>query len=453
MIDRTTVHSDRVRRIQKGDIGSGPVVYWMSREQRAHDNWPLLYAQEQALIMQKPFVVVFCFNPEEWQNNLRRSSFLLHGLHQTQETLGRHQIPLIFIQGEPVPTLSALFRDIEPAMLVTDFDPVKINSKRKKQLVKNIKVPVVEVDGHNIVPCWLASGKREYAAYTIRPKLQVLLPEFLTGFSPLRVHPFPYTDRTEWKIDVGRKLKQVKDRSVSEVTWLKPGEEAARGQLEQFIASRLEDYAHSRNNPCVRGQSDLSPYLHFGQIAPQRVALEIQKSKSNPEGTEAFLEELIIRRELADNFCFYADDYDRFSSFPEWAQKTLNEHRADPRPYLASLETLENAATSEELWNGCQRDLVRSGKLHGYLRMYWAKKILEWSSSPEEALANAIYLNDKYSLDGCDPNGYAGIGWSVGGVHDRAWPERPVFGKIRYMNQNGCKRKFNVQDYLEQVAP
>ncbi len=166
---------------------------------------------------------------------------------------------------------------------------------------------------------------------------------------------------------------------------------------------------------------------------------------------DAFLEELIIRRELSDNFCFYNPRYDSFDGFPEWARKTLNEHRKDRRPYLYSLEQFETAQTHDKLWNAAQTEMVKRGKMHGYMRMYWAKKILEWTPSPEVAMEVAIHLNNRYELDGRDPNGYAGIAWSIGGVHDRAWNERNIFGKIRYMSYNGCKSKFNIEGYVEHV--
>jgi deoxyribodipyrimidine photo-lyase len=197
--------------------------------------------------------------------------------------------------------------------------------------------------------------------------------------------------------------------------------------------------------------SDLSPYLHFGQIASQRVAWEVRRAEAPAEAKQAFLEELIVRRELADNFCYYNPAYDQVAGFPAWAQQTLDQHRRDPRDYLYELPDWEAGRTHDDLWNAAQLEMVRRGKMHGYLRMYWAKKILEWSATPEEALATAIYLNDRYELDGRDPNGYTGVAWSIGGVHDRPWGERPVFGKIRYMSRAGCQRKFNVEQYIAWV--
>jgi deoxyribodipyrimidine photo-lyase len=238
------------------------------------------------------------------------------------------------------------------------------------------------------------------------------------------------------------------DRSVAEPGWLTPGEQGGRARLHDFITNGLASYGTGRNDPCRHGQSGLSPWLHFGQLSAQRVALEVVRSLNASSAAEAFLEELVVRRELADNFCFYNSDYDRVAGFPEWAQRTLAEHRHDTREHRYSPEQLEKGQTHDPLWNAAQLTMVATGTMHGYLRMYWAKKILEWSPSPEEAMETAIMLNDRYQLDGRDPSGYAGIAWSIGGVHDRAWGERPVFGKIRYMNFKGCLRKFNVAEYI-----
>jgi deoxyribodipyrimidine photo-lyase len=213
----------------------------------------------------------------------------------------------------------------------------------------------------------------------------------------------------------------------------------------------LEFYDERRNDPGANAQSGLSPYLHFGQISAQRVALEAEKYDRHLPSQESFLEELIVRRELSDNFCYYNDRYDSFDGFPDWARKTLNDHRSDPREHLYVLEILEAAGTHDPLWNAAQKEMVTGGKMAGYMRMYWAKKILQWSISPETALTDAIYLNDRYSLDGNDPNGYTGVAWSIGGVHDRPWFEREIFGKVRYMSQAGCRRKFNVERYIAGV--
>jgi deoxyribodipyrimidine photo-lyase len=239
--------------------------------------------------------------------------------------------------------------------------------------------------------------------------------------------------------------------SVHAVNWIKAGNSAAHKMLKHFLNHKLERYHESKNDPNLDGQSNLSPYLHFGQISAQRVALEIQNSTVNSASKDAFLEELIVRRELSDNFCFYNNNYDTVDGFPTWAQKTIEEHVKGKRQYTYSLEQFEGAETHDELWNAAQMEIVKTGKMHGYMRMYWAKKILEWTKSPGDALRIAIYLNDRYELDGRDPNGYVGCAWSIGGVHDRAWPSRPVFGKIRSMSYQGCKSKFDVESYIEKM--
>jgi deoxyribodipyrimidine photo-lyase len=424
----------------------------MSREQRAHDNWGLLLAQQKGLELQRPVVVIFCLTTDYPGANRRHYGFLLRGLAQVQSDLSAYNFPLHLLVGDPVTTLPAFMKKMAPALLVSDFDPLRIKLQWRNEILQHSGIPWYEMDGHNIVPCWQASPKREYGAYTLRPKLKKLLPRFLTDFPPLLPHPHSMTGLPITPINAEKVLTRLKESTVNEVDWIIPGAHAARAMLTEFLHHRLEHYAINRNNPCVNGQSNLSPYFHFGQLSPQRVAWEVSHSPVPPEAKEPFMEELIVRRELADNFCYHTPDYDRVTAFPGWAIKTLEEHRSDTRPYLADRDELERAVGPDLLWNGCQRQLRERGKLHGYLRMYWAKKILEWSAAPEEALANAIYLNDRYALDGRDPNGYAGIAWSIGGVHDRPWFDRPIFGKIRYMNENGCRRKFNVDRFLQDLS-
>jgi len=232
----------------------------------------------------------------------------------------------------------------------------------------------------------------------------------------------------------------------------KPGESEAIKSLKNFLKNKFDKYNELRNDPTKNAQSNLSAYLHFGQISAQRVALNTQKITGNQESEKVFLEELIVRRELSDNFCYYNKNYDSFEGFHDWAKTSLNEHRKDEREYLYNLEQFEKANTHEDLWNAAQLQMVKTGKMHGYMRMYWAKKILEWSKSPDDALKIAIYLNDKYELDGRDPNGYTGIAWSIGGIHDRPWFERPVYGKIRYMNRNGAEKKFDIKSYINKYS-
>lgn len=438
----------RVRILKPGDLRRGPVVYWMSRDQRTRDNWALLFAQRQAANLKVPLVVIFCLVPRFLGATWRQYAFMLQGLAEVEADLRAHNIPFCLLAGAPELDVPKFFRQSGAGCLVTDFDPLRVKRQWKEAVAKSLEAPVFEVDAHNIVPCWVASQKQEYGAYTLRPKIKRVLPEFLEDFPPLQEQKESWGKLfapIDWQ-EVTATLPA--DRAIPEVGWRKPGESKAWDRLNDFVKNRLSHYADWRNDPLKDGQSHLSPYLHFGQLAAQRVALEVAASPAPARAKEAFLEELIVRRELADNFCYYNPYYDTVAGFPPWAKKTLDEHRHDPREYLYHLRQFEEARTHDDLWNAAQREMVLTGKMHGYLRMYWAKKILEWTASPEEAVQIAIYLNDRYELDGRDPNGYTGIAWSLGGVHDRAWGERPVFGKIRYMSYQGCKSRFDVEAYI-----
>lgn len=263
---------------------------------------------------------------------------------------------------------------------------------------------------------------------------------------PLKLKPLK--NKVNFKNDWDFAQSQIKASRISNSNFdFKSGEDEALNTLQKFIKQKLRNYEKDKNNPLKNVLSNLSPYLHFGQISSLRVVLEILKDFEFSE-VEAFLDEIIVRKELSDNFCLYNENYDSFEGLKPWAKKTLVNHKIDKREFLYSVKDLETANTHDKAWNKAQMQMITTGKMHGYMRMYWAKKILEWTNSPEEAIEVAIYLNDKYSLDGYDPNGYVGILWSIGGLHDRPWAERNIFGQIRYMNFNGLKRKFNVEQFV-----
>lgn len=442
----------------------GSVIYWMGRDMRVDDNWALLFAQSLGIKYSMPLAVVFVLPPVFLEATERSYGFLLKGLKVVEDQLAEKNIPFYLLLGSPEKLIPQFVREHSVTKVVADFNPLNIVESYKSAVTGSVKASFFEVDAHNIVPTRIASDKQEFGAYTIRPKIHRLLPEFLKEFPPVRKHPvaWPRTvPRTDWqKADNSLKI----DRSVKEVDWIIPGAKEAEKALKLFLDKRFSRYDAERNDPTLNGQSDLSPYLHFGHLSPQRVALEVVKrskrdiqqivvkdknGSANERGNDAaFLEELIVRRELSDNFTFYNKNYQTPEGFPAWAKLSINEHRGDVRERIYTLEQFERCATHDELWNAAQRQMVLTGKMHGYMRMYWAKKILEWTPSVEDAMMIAVYLNDKYELDGRDPNGYAGIAWSIGGVHDRAWFDRPVFGKIRYMNANGCKSKFDVAKYI-----
>jgi deoxyribodipyrimidine photo-lyase len=419
----------------------------MSRDQRAQDNWALLYAQQQALTLKAPLIVIFCLNRTYLTAAAIHYRFMMESLQTVSQVLAEKNIGFALLTGPPSETLPAFIQHHSVSLMVTDFDPLRGKRQWKQSVLARTSVPVFEVDAHNIIPCWHASSHQEYGAYTLRPKINRLMPAFLEPYPILLKHPFggislPYTINWSDLVSEYGGTRQLPS------TMPAPGEASAKGKLEDFIINGLANYDTHCNDPSLCGQSGLSPYLHFGQLSAQRIALSVFQSGSVKQSQDAFLEELIIRRELADNFCYYNENYDNIRGFPAWAQETLLKHLYDERPYLYDRDSLENANTHDPAWNAAQRQLILTGAMHGYMRMYWAKKILEWSHSPDSAMQTTIYLNDHYSLDGRDANGYAGIAWSLGGVHDRAWSERPVFGKIRYMNYAGLKRKFNIPNYM-----
>ncbi len=446
------IATERIRFLNNCPDVAGPVVYWMSRDQRVQDNWALLYAQYLAETYQQPLFVLFNIVPHFAQATWRQYHFMLKGLEEVANELHQLNIPFYLLLGEPQENIAQFLTNHKIGTLVSDFSPLHIYTQWKKAISSLITIPFYEVDTHNIIPCWHASSKQEFGAYTIRPKLNRCLKEFLTDIPSVHFHELnsPYNQpNLDWNT-VKDKLEI--DFNVLPIQWCLPGSKAAQATMHAFIQNHLNQYTNDRNNPTIDGQSKLSPYLHFGQISAQRIAWEVQNSTASSEAKAAFLEELIIRRELADNYCFYNKNYDAFAGFPEWAQQTLLEHGKDQRLHLYTQKQFELAQTHDRLWNAAQLQMVRTGKMHGYMRMYWAKKILEWTESPQRAQEIAIYLNDKYELDGRDPNGYVGIAWSIGGLHDRAWFQHPIFGKVRYMNANGCARKFNVEKYIDQYS-
>ena len=419
----------------------------MNRDKRVDDNWAIIAAQSIALKNKVPLVVCFQYLGDFPNSNIRQYGFLFRGLLELKAKLERLNIQFILIRGDVKRGLSKIIEEKLVGTMIVDHSPLKVYQKRIKKIVNITNIPIYQIDAHNIVPVWVASEKKEYAAYTIRKKIHTNLNQFLTDYPKLIRHPYGDFIKKEHSYDKITSKLNI-DFSIKEVDWLIPGEKAAKDKLS-LLSDSLSGYDQNRNDPTKEALSNLSPYFHFGHISPQRVAFEIKNSSLTKSDKDSFLEEMIVRRELSDNFCEYESNYDHFDGFHDWAKKTLNEHRNDEREYLYPKEQFEFADTHDPLWNAAQNQMRQKGKMHGYMRMYWAKKILEWSPNPEVAMQIAIDLNDKYELDGRDPNGYAGIAWSIGGIHDRAWFERPVYGKVRYMNYNGCKSKFNVKRYIE----
>ncbi len=311
--------------------------------------------------------------------------------------------------------------------------------------------------GEGIIPLREFS-KPEYAARTIRPKIHRLLPLYLkpvetprlkkdsTGLR-LESEDFQFDHETFEKVVFSCPINQ----KIKPSPLFPGGYQAGRRLLAEFLSGKLDEYVTRKNRPECEGTSNLSPYLHFGVLSAHEVALAVQASGGNPSSVEAFLEELIVRRELSFNFCRFSSNYESLDCLPRWVQATLSQHASDHHNYAYSLTQFERAQTHDNLWNGCQRELTGTGKIHGYLRMYWGKKIIEWSRTSSEALETMIYLNNQYALDGRDPNSWVGILWCFG-LHDRPFGERPIFGKIRYMSAESLNRKIDVPGYLHRIS-
>ncbi|HYW96518.1 MAG TPA: deoxyribodipyrimidine photo-lyase, partial [Bacteroidales bacterium] len=327
------VHSARITNLKTTQREPGNVIYWMSRDQRLRDNWALLHARDVAKQTGGEFAVVFCLTSDFPGATIRHYTFMLEGLRETAQSIQLLNIPFYLLQGDPVEKLSRFINDHNISHVITDFDPLQIKRSWKEKLIDQLNINLVEVDAHNIVPARFASNKMEYGAYTLRPKIHKHLSEFLEVFPELELQPKTFKfkiQQPDWT-SIFKTLKV--DRKVPVVDWIHPGEDAALDMLNYFISEKLRYYPEKRNDPNEDGTSNLSPYLHFGQMSAQRIAREVLRTHEKNPGTDSFLEELIVRRELSDNYCLYNEDYDTLANIPEWARITLEEHRNDEREY------------------------------------------------------------------------------------------------------------------------
>jgi deoxyribodipyrimidine photo-lyase len=425
------------------------VLYWMQAAQRCHYNHALEYAIQQANQLNKPVLAAFSLTDDYPEANERHYAFMLEGLKQTQTALKERDIQLIILQGNPEQTISALAKDAD--MLITDDGYLRVQQQWRQEVADAVDCRMTDVATNIIVPVEEATEKENYSAGTLRPRIHRQLEKYLIPFK----HAKPKQSSLNLKFnsfdiaDTTIALKKLRiDRMVKPSPFFAGGTKEAQKRLGYFINYKLDEYADKRNDPLEDCQSNLSPYLHFGQISPLYVALETLKTTS--VGKDSFLEELIVRRELSHNFTHYNPNYDRYDALPDWALRTLNFHAKDKRAYLYTQQQFEDARTHDPYWNAAQTEMAITGKMHNYMRMYWGKKIIEWTKSPKTAFTIALYLNNKYELDGRDPNSFAGVAWCFG-KHDRAWNERPVFGKVRYMNAAGLKRKFDIDGYVDKI--
>jgi deoxyribodipyrimidine photo-lyase len=429
---------------------SGPVIYWCQAAPRLRDNPALSLSISLANEQNKPLQVMMFYQKDYPMATQRTMDFFLQGALEFGQKVQGLGASFALLQNDPVSTLSDLAAN---GILVTDRPYLRHPRQLLHQVRKGLKAEVHICEGNLLLPVQTASPKKEYSAATLRRKITPLIPFYHQGIPlpDLLVrdnHPL-LGDKAETlgRITENPSMEHLPDPAPQ--NRIIPGEDAALQLWENFLQDGLNSYAQGRNSPEADGQSGMSPYLHYGQISPitlTRALLDLPQD----DNTERYLEELIVRRELAYNYCFYEENYDNFQGLPAWAQQALRDHQEDQRTYTYSYDELAEAKTHDKYWNAAQREMVLTGKMHGYMRMYWGKKILEWTADPAVALERVRDLNDRYSLDGRDANGYAGVAWCFG-LHDRPWTRRAVFGTIRYMNDKGLKRKFNMDAYLYRV--
>jgi deoxyribodipyrimidine photo-lyase len=436
-----------LRRKGSPDVEGRCIVYWMRRSLRAEDNPALEIAIAAGNYLEKPVLVLFSLVPVS-NANLRHYTFMVEAFNEIDEQLLRKNVRFI-LRREPDDNVAGFCAETRAALLVTDENPLRGPERRLRRVMERLRIPVWSVDADVVVPTKLIPGK-QYAARIIRPKLARLRDEFL-------VEPKSGIARVSWRGTL-RTLSPDEtsiqglaiDRSVQPSQFVRGGSNHAGRALRDFVRDRLHDYPKWRNHPEENGTSHLSPYLHFGQISPVRIALEVSKADAASVAKEAFLDQLITWRELSINFVRNNKTYDSIECAEPWSARTLAKHSKDKRPVVYNERQLENAETYDDLWNAAQIQMVEHGWMHNYMRMYWGKKILEWTRSPAEGFQIAVRLNDKYEIDGRDPNGYAGIAWAIAGKLDRPWFERPIFGQIRYMSAASTGKKFDSKKYVEQ---
>ena len=447
------IQDERVKHLNEKEIRAGDyVLYWMQSSQRTEHNHALEYAVQQANELDQRLLVAFGLTDGYPEANLRHYTFMLEGLQEVEGALKKRGIKFVVRHGSPDEVALEAGRDA--SLIVTDRGYMRPQREWRANVAEKADCLVTQVESDVVVPVELASGKRETAARTLRPKIHEYLEDFLVALDTTPVGK-QSTNMGANGLDLSNVeslLDELEiDRSVEPVSHLyKGGTSQAKKILKDFIDNRFSSYDDNRNQPQTDDVSHMSKYLHFGQISPIQIALEIQKASTPQENIDSYLEELIVRRELPINFVYYTEDYDSFSCLPGWAKETLEEHKSDEREHVYTRRQLEDAETHDEYWNAAMREMRHTGYMHNYMRMYWGKKILEWMETPEYAYKTTLYLNNKYFLDGRDPNSFANVAW-IFGVHDRGWTERQVFGKVRYMSAGGLERKSKPGQYVEKV--
>jgi len=428
------------------------VLYWMQQSQRARFNHALEYAVHRANRAGLGVVVGFALADDYPEANLRHYTFMLEGLRETREELAGRGIGMVVRRGAPPAVATALGR--EAALIVCDRGYLRHQRAWREQVARAAACPVVQVESDVLVPVETAAATAQIGARTLRPRIHRVLADYRIDLpsAPVNVATLSHGLETMAMDDIATVLNSLAiDRSVGAVSgFYRGGATEARRRFDAFVEHRLARYAANHNQPQTGDTSGLSAYLHFGQISALELVLALDRAGKPTPASQAFVEQLVVRRELACNFTHFTPDYDAYTCIPAWAGASLAAQVRAPRPHRYTARQLENAQTHDPYWNAAMREMACTGHMHTHMRMYWGKKILEWSPSPEEGFALSLALNNKYFLDGRDPNSYAGVAW-IYGVHDRAWPSRPIFGKVRAMMASGLERKCDIKAYVDRV--
>ncbi len=413
------------------------VLYCMEASQRADFNHSLEYAISLANNYKKPLLVSFFITDTFKHSNFRYYMFLAEGLIKTKKETESRGAKFVLLKKYYVDGALELGKNA----FCTVLDKAYLKTQRKWRYdvaskLGELGVSVIEIESDVIIPIEYLSDKSISYAYLYRKKVEKNLSVFLKEFQHFELKKIDFDFQAQsLPVDSPQKLLDNLniDKSVCSVEkYFVGGSDEAHKRLKDFVENKLFKYKELRSDPSKDYSSNLSPYLHFGQISPLEIVQYVLKNYDySDENTISFLNELIVWRELDRNFALYNTNYNQYEGIPDWAKKTLEEHSKDKRDYIYSLEEFEQAKTHDIYWNAAQVELLKTGKIQNYMRMYWAKKILEWSLNPQDAFNIACYINDKYALDGRDPNGYSGISWCFGSF-DRPWQERKVFGKIRH---------------------
>lgn len=437
------------------------ILYWMLRDHRVYDNWSLLFAQKLALKKKLPLAVVFCFHElcDGPEATLRTFNFMVKGLKEVAADCRKKNIHFEVLKGVPAKVIPKYVKTKKIGAVVTDFFPLRDPTEWTSDVAVKLPndVPLAIVDSHNVVPAWIMHDKQVYQARQMRINFVKLFPEFLTNFPDVISHPHKFPGAKKKEIDWKTFMENADiNREVKDVEGVKGGPKAAMKALEEFIEEDLEDCDDYKNDPAKDCAPNLSHYFHFGHLSSHRAFLEVRKVDKRRDYesmcVNPFYEEVVVRKEMNDNFCLYNDQYDKLEGALDWAIETLKAHRRDEREYQYDEEQLENAETHDELFNAATIQLKTEGRMHRYMKMYWPKKILEWTQNPQKAIDIANRLFNRYAYDGRDPESYLAVMWAICGVHDRAWAERDIYGKVRHMTYEGCRKKFSVDAYVERYS-